>query len=81
MEKLRSVKLRVGFSFPILRTPSLPTCKTPSETPPIRKIQEGCGGLGGENPGSFPKAGPISQQPFSLLESAQTLAVTALRAP
>ena len=27
--------------------------------------QKGCGGLGGENPGAFPKAEPIFQQPFS----------------
>ena len=30
--------------------------------------------LRGENPGAFPKAGPIFQQPFSLPENAQTLA-------
>ena len=34
----------------------------------------------GESPGAFPKAGPIFQQPFSLPESAQTLAGIALRA-
>ena len=44
------------------------------DLPLLRKTQEGCGGLRGENPGAFPKAGPILQQPFSLLESAQTLA-------
>ena len=44
----------------------------------FRKTQEGCGGLGGENPGAFPKAGLTFQQPFYLPESAQTL--TALRA-
>ena len=44
------------------------------------KTQEGCGGLGGENPGVFPKAGPIFKQPFSLSESAQTLAGIAFRA-
>ena len=27
-----------------------------------------------ENPGAFPKAGPIFQQPFSVPENAQTLA-------
>ena len=42
--------------------------------------QEGCGGLRGENPGAFPQAGPIFQQPFSLPESAQTLAGIAFRA-
>ena len=40
----------------------------------LRKTQEGCGGLRGEKPGAFPKAGPIVQQPFSLPENAQTLA-------
>ena len=45
-----------------------------------RKTQEGCGGLRGENPGAFPKAGPIFQQPFSLQENAKTLAETAFRA-
>ena len=33
-----------------------------------------------ENPGTFPKAGPIFQQPFSLPENAQTLAGIAFRA-
>ena len=33
-----------------------------------------CGGLRGGNPGAFPKAGPIFQQPLSLPENAQTLA-------
>ena len=46
----------------------------------IRRTQEGCGGLGGENPAAFPKAGPIFQQPFSLPENAQTLAGIASRA-
>ena len=46
----------------------------------IRKTQEGCGGLRGENPGGFPKAGPILQQPLSLPENAQTLAGMAFRA-
>ena len=46
----------------------------------LRRSQEGCGGLGGENPGAFPKAGPIFQQPLSLPESAQTLAGIAFRA-
>ena len=40
----------------------------------FRGTQEGCGGLGGENPAAFPKVRPIFQQPFSLLQSAQTLA-------
>ena len=40
----------------------------------VRKTQEGCGSLGGENPGALPKAGPIFQQTFSLPENAQTLA-------
>ena len=39
-----------------------------------------CGGLGGENPAAFPQARPIFQQPFSLPESAQTLAGIAFRA-
>ena len=46
----------------------------------IRRAQEGCGGLGGENPAAFPQARPIFQQPFSLPESAQTLAGIAFRA-
>ena len=46
----------------------------------IRRTQEGCGGLGGENPAAFPQARPIFQQPFSLPESAQTLAGIAFRA-
>ena len=46
----------------------------------IRETQEGCGGLGGENPAAFPKAGPIFQQPFSLPESAQTLVRIVFRA-
>ena len=50
------------------------------KTPLFRKTQEGCGGHRGENPGAFPKAGPIFQQPFSLPENAQTLAGTAFRA-
>ena len=29
-----------------------------------KKAQQGCGGLGGDNPGAFPKAGPIFQLPF-----------------
>ena len=43
----------------------------------FRKTQGGCGGLGGENPAAFPRAGPIFQQPFSLPASAQTLALVA----
>ena len=46
----------------------------------VRRTQEGCGGLGGESPAAFPKARPIFQQPFSLPESAQTLAGIAFRA-
>ena len=46
----------------------------------VRFAQEGCGGLGGENPAAFPQARPIFQQPFSLPESAQTLAGIAFRA-
>ena len=46
----------------------------------FRRTQEGCGGLGGENPAVFPKARPIFQQPFSVPESAQTLAGIAFRA-
>ena len=46
----------------------------------IRKTQQGCGGLAGENPGAIPKAGPIFQQPLSLQENAQTLAGIAFRA-
>ena len=46
----------------------------------VRRTQEGCGGLRGENPAAFPKARPIFQQPFSLPESAQTLAGIAFRA-
>ena len=45
-----------------------------------RKTQERCGGFGRENPAAFPKAGPIFQQPFSLPESAQTLAGRSFRA-
>ena len=36
--------------------------------------------VGGENPGVFPNEGAIFQLPFSLPESAQTLAGIALRA-
>ena len=46
----------------------------------LRRTQEGCGGLKGENPAAFPQAWPIFQQPFSLPESAQTLAGIAFRA-
>ena len=46
----------------------------------VRRTQEGCGGLVGENPAAFPKARSIFQQPFSLPESAQTLAGIAFRA-
>ena len=46
----------------------------------FRRTLEGCGGLGGESPAAFPKARPIFQQPFSLPESAQTLAGIAFRA-
>ena len=46
----------------------------------IRKAQEGSGGLGGENPRGLTKARPIFQQPFSLLELAQTLPGIASRA-
>ena len=46
----------------------------------IRRTQEGCVGLVGENPVAFPKARSIFQQPFSLPESAQTLAGIAFRA-
>ena len=48
--------------------------KKHKRAPLRRRTQEGCGGLGGENPAAFPKARPIFQQPFSLPESAQTLA-------
>ena len=47
--------------------------------PIFRRTQEGCGGLGGENPAAFPQARPNFQQPFSLPESAQTLAGRAFR--
>ena len=46
----------------------------------FRRTQEGCGGLGGENPAAFPQTRLIFQQPFSLPESAQTLAGLAFRA-
>ena len=46
----------------------------------FRRTQEGCGGLGEENPAAFPQARPIFQQPFSSPESAQTLAGIAFRA-
>ena len=46
----------------------------------VRRTQERCGGLEGENPAAFPQARPIFQQPFSLPESAQTLAGIAFRA-
>ena len=52
----------------------------PKWTSSVRRTQEGCGGLGRENPAAFPKTGPIFQQPFSLPESAQTLAGIACRA-
>ena len=46
----------------------------------VRRTQEGCGGLGGENPAAFLKARPIFQQPFSLPQNAQTLTRIAFRA-
>ena len=46
----------------------------------LRKTQDSCGGLGEENLGAFPKAGPIFQRPFSLPENAQTLAGIPFRA-
>ena len=46
----------------------------------FRKTQQGCGGLEGENPGGFPKARPIFQQPLCLPEIAQILAGIACRA-
>ena len=46
----------------------------------IRKTQEGSGGLRGENPGAFPKEGPIFQQPFALPQNTQTMAGIAFRA-
>ena len=55
-------------------------CSAEIQSLQFRRTQEGCGGLGGENPAAFPKAGPIFQQPFSLPESAQTLAGIAFRA-
>ena len=48
--------------------------------PKFRRTREGCGGLGGENSAVFLQARPIFQQPFSLPESAQTLAGIAFRA-
>ena len=48
--------------------------------PILRRTQEGCGSLGGENSAAFPKTGPIFKQPFSLPENAQTLAGIAHRA-
>ena len=45
-----------------------------------RRTQGGCGGLRQGNPGAFPKARPILQQPFSIPENAQTLAGIAFRA-
>ena len=44
----------------------------------IRKTQEGCGGLRGENPGAFPKAGRFSSGRF-LAGKCPTLAGIALR--
>ena len=38
-----------------------------------KKTQKKCGGLGGENEGSFPKTGPTFKQPFSLPESADSV--------
>ena len=32
----------------------------------FREAQEGCGGLREENPGAFPKAGPISSSDFEI---------------
>ena len=40
----------------------------------FRQTQECCGGLRGENPGAFPQAGLIFQQPCSLPQNAQPLA-------
>ena len=54
--------------------------ETSKEYSNFQKNQKGCGGLRGENAGAFPKAGLIFQQPFSLPETAQTLAEIAFRA-
>ena len=54
-------------------------CRDPF-VPFIRRAQEGCGGLRGENPAAFPQVRPVFQQLFSLPESAQTLAGIASRA-
>ena len=64
----------------------MPTKRLSKENAPLissskfRKQKKGCGGLRGEDPGAFPKAGSIFQQPFSLLENAETLAGIAFRA-
>ena len=50
------------------------TTQNTSHSPLLRKTQEGCAGLRRENPGAFPKARPIFQQPFALPENAQILA-------
>ena len=36
----------------------------PPTYPWLRRAQEGCGGLRGENPAAFPQVRPIFQQPF-----------------
>ena len=59
---------------------SQPRFPHPFSSDLLRRTQKGCGGLGGENPAAFPKAGPIFQQPFCLPENASTLAGIAFRA-
>ena len=49
-------------------------------TRPIRKTQEGCGGLGGENPERSRRQGRFSSSQSSLPESAQTFSGIAFRA-
>ena len=66
------VEHSVSFSQPIVCVPkrthrvSRRTHRLRRRT--LRKTQEGCGGLGGEDPGAFPKAAPNCQQPLSLPE-------------
>ena len=74
---LSSVEL--GFGTRIGRTQLFPTPAL-DKSISLRRTQGGCGGLGGEIPAAFPQARPIFQQPFSLPENAQTLAVIAFHA-
>ena len=68
------------FAFAFLNPLSTSSLLSIRKSQRLRRTQEGHGSLAGENSAAFPKARPIFQQPFSLPESAQTLAGVAFRA-